>query len=87
MPIEHIRVELGDTEFGLYSPPSGGSMTLASVGPAVRMAAVEARKELLEVDRPLAEAPVDALEVREGRVHSRETGREMGTVGSYLGAA
>ncbi len=84
LPLEQIRVELGDTEFGLYSPPSGGSMTLASVGPAVRMAAVEARKELIEVIAQLAEAPVDALQVREGRVISRETGRELGTVGSFL---
>ncbi len=84
LPIEQVRVELGDTEFGVYSPPSGGSMTLASVGPAVRMAAVEARKDLLEVIGQLAEAPVDALELRQGRVFSRETGREMGTIGSFL---
>src|SRR4029077_14863319 len=32
LPIEQVRVELGDTELGVYSPASGGSMTLASVG-------------------------------------------------------
>jgi xanthine dehydrogenase YagR molybdenum-binding subunit len=84
LPLERIRVELGDTAFGLFSPPSGGSMTLASVGPAVRMAAAEARKELLEVVGHLAEAPVDALEIRDGHVHSRETGRDLGTIGSFL---
>jgi CO/xanthine dehydrogenase Mo-binding subunit len=84
LPIEQVRVELGDTELGLYSPASGGSMTLASVGPAVRMAAVEARKELLEVIGHLAEAPADALQIRAGRVLARDTGRDMGTVGSYL---
>ena len=62
LPFAQVRVELGDTEFGVYSPPSGGSMTLSSVGPAVRMAAVEARKELMEVIGQLAEAPVDALD-------------------------
>jgi xanthine dehydrogenase YagR molybdenum-binding subunit len=84
LPLEQVRVELGDTEFGLFSPPSGGSMTLSSVGPAVRMAAAEARKELLEVVGHLAEAPADALEVRDGRVLARDTGRELGTVGSFL---
>ncbi len=84
LPLEHVRVELGDTEFGIYSPPSGGSMTLASVGPAVRMAAVEARKELLEVIGHLSEAPTDALELRDGEVYSRETGKSMGSVGSFL---
>jgi xanthine dehydrogenase YagR molybdenum-binding subunit len=84
-PIERVRVELGDTEYGLFSPASGGSMTLASVGPAVRMAAAEARKQLLEIASHLAEAPTDALEVRNGTVVNRETGREMGSVAQFLG--
>ncbi|WIG61304.1 MAG: Periplasmic aromatic aldehyde oxidoreductase, molybdenum binding subunit YagR [Ktedonobacterales bacterium] len=84
LPLEHVRVELGDTEFGVFSPGSGGSMTLSSVGPAVRMAAVEARKELLEVISQLAEAPTDAIELRQGAVFSRETGKEMGTIASFL---
>jgi CO/xanthine dehydrogenase Mo-binding subunit len=83
-PLKRVRVELGQTEFGLFSPASGGSMTLASVGPAVRMAAVEARKALLEIVGHLAEAPSDALAVREGRVVNRETGRDMGAVSSFL---
>lgn len=84
IPLAHVRVELGETEFGVFSPASGGSMTLASVGPAVRMAAVEARKELLEIVSHLAEAPQDALETRDGAIINRETGREMGSIGSFL---
>ena len=85
LPLEAVRVELGDTEYGVYLPPSGGSMTLASMGPAVRMAAAEARKELLEIVGHLVEAPADALDVRDGGIVNRETGREMGTLGSFLG--
>lgn len=84
LPLERVRVELGDTEFGVYSPASGGSMTLASVGPAVRMAATEARKELLEIIGQLSEAPADAVEIRDGNVFVRETGKEMGSVGFFL---
>ena len=84
LPLRQVRVELGDTEYGLYSPPSGGSMTLASVGPAVRMAATDARKEAIEVIGHLAEAPIEAIEIRDGVVFNRETGREMGTLGSFL---
>ena len=84
LPLDRIRVELGDTEFGLFSPLSGGSMTLASVGPAVRMACAEVRKELLEVAGQLSEAPADALEVRAGAIVARDTGRNMGSVGSFL---
>ncbi|HEX6819468.1 MAG TPA: molybdopterin cofactor-binding domain-containing protein, partial [Ktedonobacterales bacterium] len=85
VPLGQVRVELGDTEYGVYSPPSGGSMTLASMGPAVRMAAAELRKELLEVVSQLAEAPTDVLDVRGGSVYAKDTGREMGTIGSFVG--
>jgi xanthine dehydrogenase YagR molybdenum-binding subunit len=84
LPLARIRVELGDTEFGLFSPASGGSMTLASVGPAVRMACAEVKKQLLEVAGQLSEAPADALTVRDGLIVARETSREMGTVASFL---
>jgi xanthine dehydrogenase YagR molybdenum-binding subunit len=84
IPLSSVRVELGETEFGVFSPASGGSMTLASVGPAVRMAAAEARKEMLEIVSHLAEAPLDVLDVRDGAIINTETGKEMGTVGSFL---
>ncbi|HEY7833174.1 MAG TPA: xanthine dehydrogenase family protein molybdopterin-binding subunit [Ktedonobacterales bacterium] len=84
LPLARIRVELGDTEYGLFSPGSGGSMTLASVGPAVRMAAAQVRQELLEVAGQLSEAPADALDVRDGTIIERDTGRERGSVASFL---
>jgi xanthine dehydrogenase YagR molybdenum-binding subunit len=85
IPLAHVRVELGDTEYGVFSPASGGSMTLASVGPAVRMAAAGLRAELLEIVSHFTEAPVDALEARDGRVFARETGRDFGAIGDFLG--
>ena len=84
LPLDRIRVELGDTEYGLFSPASGGSMTLASVGPAVRMAAVQVRQQLLEIVGQLSEAPADALDVRDGEIIARDTGRSLGSVGSFL---
>lgn len=83
-PLDRVRVELGETAHGVFSPGSGGSMTLASVGPAVRMAAAEARKEMIEIIGFLAEAPADALEIRNATVFNRETGGEMGSVRTYL---
>ncbi len=83
-PLDRVRVELGETAHGVFSPASGGSMTLASVGPAVRMAATEARKEMIEIIGHLAEAPADALEIRNATVFNRETGGEMGSVSTYL---
>jgi xanthine dehydrogenase YagR molybdenum-binding subunit len=41
--IGKISIKLGDTDSGLESPTSGGSATLASLGPAVREAAASAK--------------------------------------------
>jgi CO/xanthine dehydrogenase Mo-binding subunit len=45
MPAERILISLGDTASKLRSPTSAGSATLASLGPAVRRAALAAKKE------------------------------------------
>jgi xanthine dehydrogenase YagR molybdenum-binding subunit len=60
-PIEKISVEIGDTQTGPYAPISAGSMTLASVGPAVRMAAYDARQQLLDVTSQILEIPRESL--------------------------
>lgn len=69
-PIEKISVELGDTQMGPYAPLSAGSMTVASVGPAVRMAAYEARQQLLDVAAQVLEVPRESLAISEGLVRA-----------------
>jgi xanthine dehydrogenase YagR molybdenum-binding subunit len=59
IPVERIEVELGDTAFP-HAPVSGGSMTVASVGPAVK-AACEAVRAKLQGD---ADTPVPELLTR-----------------------
>ena len=73
-PISLVRVELGDTQLGVYSPLSAGSMTLASVGPAVRMASEDARKQLLDVGAQTLEVPLEALEINQGEFLNQRTG-------------
>ncbi|MCX6046291.1 MAG: xanthine dehydrogenase family protein molybdopterin-binding subunit [Chloroflexi bacterium] len=68
LPIEQISVHLGDTAKGPYSPTSAGSSTQASVGPAVFAAAVEAKRQLLEVAAKLLEEEPERLEIRDGVV-------------------
>ena len=72
-PLSAISVELGDTQSGLYSPLSAGSMTLASVGPAVRMAAEDARDQLLNVGTQVLDIPVENLVVDGGDFVNRVT--------------
>jgi CO/xanthine dehydrogenase Mo-binding subunit len=73
-PISHVRVELGDTQLGVYSPLSAGSMTLASVGPAVRAAAEDAHRQLLEVGAQILDTHKEALEIQQGEFFSTRTG-------------
>lgn len=44
LPLERVSITLGDTAEELYAPTSAGSATLATLGPAVRMAAAAARE-------------------------------------------
>ena len=65
-PMERISVEIGDTQMGPYAPISAGSMTLASVGPAVRVAAHDARQQLLDVASQALEVPRESLFLQDG---------------------
>ena len=67
-PLDAVEVELGDTQWGVYAPLSAGSMTLATVGPAVRAAAEDAKKQLLDVAAQLLELPKEGLRVEDGHI-------------------
>ncbi len=72
IPIQHVSLEIGDTQSCPYAPISAGSMTLPSVGPAVRAAANDARRQLLEVAAQLMKVSTEGLEIREGSFRSPE---------------
>jgi CO/xanthine dehydrogenase Mo-binding subunit len=68
IPLDHVTVSLGDSARGPYAAISAGSSTTPSMGPAVRAAAADARRQIREIaeqrgdaDMPLAEA-VSVLE-------------------------
>ncbi|HEX7939320.1 MAG TPA: xanthine dehydrogenase family protein molybdopterin-binding subunit [Gemmatimonadaceae bacterium] len=60
--IATVRTVLGDTETLPYTGNSWGSMTTASVGPAVRMAAEDAKTKLLDAASALMGVPSIDLE-------------------------
>jgi CO/xanthine dehydrogenase Mo-binding subunit len=70
--IEDIKLHLGDTAVGPYSPVSAGSATLATVGPAVRDAAVNLRRQLLEAARFVLEEPAERLQVTDGKIFAKD---------------
>lgn len=48
LPVQKVKFELGDTAMP-EAPVSGGSMTAASIGPAVNQACLAARRKLVEM--------------------------------------
>ncbi len=71
LPMDSVLLHLGDTANGPYAPVSSGSATQATMGPAIRAAAVEAKKLLLDAASRLMEVPADQLSVRDGRVYAQ----------------
>jgi xanthine dehydrogenase YagR molybdenum-binding subunit len=72
VPVGAVRVQAGDTARSGYGPTSGGSMTLASVAPAVRMAAHEVRTQLLDLAADMYEIAASDLVLADGHVASRD---------------
>jgi xanthine dehydrogenase YagR molybdenum-binding subunit len=85
--IKDVRTVIGDTERLPYTSNSWGSQTTASVGPAVRMAAEDARRRLFDAASTMLDAPVDALESRGSAVRVRGDRRELSfaEIGDKLG--
>ena len=49
VPIEKVQIENADTGTTQFATPSGGSKTIPTESPAVRAAAVEVKRQLLEI--------------------------------------
>lgn len=81
LPIEAIRFELGDSALPA-APISGGSMTVASVGPAVRAACRRLRELLAEraaqdPDSPLHGLDPKRIAIRQGRIEGNARGEML----------
>jgi xanthine dehydrogenase YagR molybdenum-binding subunit len=49
IPLDHVTVSIGDSTRGPYASISAGSSTIPSMGPAVRAAAADARRQIEEI--------------------------------------
>lgn len=73
--VSGVRTILGETERLPFASNSWGSITTASVGPAVRVAAEEARDSLFEAAAGMLGAAVDDLESRDSEIHATSNDR------------
>jgi CO/xanthine dehydrogenase Mo-binding subunit len=70
VPMEKIQIEHADTGTTQYATPSGGSKTVPTEAPTVQAAAVEVKRQLLELASKDLKANVTGLTLRGGEVVS-----------------
>jgi CO/xanthine dehydrogenase Mo-binding subunit len=68
IPLEHIQIEWADTATTPYAQVSGGSRTVVNNTPAVREAAAEIRRQLLEIAAEELKRPSADLLLKDGSV-------------------
>ncbi|MCA9879791.1 MAG: xanthine dehydrogenase family protein molybdopterin-binding subunit, partial [Thermomicrobiales bacterium] len=68
LPLADISLQLGDTARGPYAPVSSGSATQATIGPAVRSAAADLRRQVVAVAAALLETQRERLSLQDGQV-------------------
>ncbi len=69
--MDKVRIETGDTGVAPFGPLAAGSQVTYSVGGAVYEAALEAKRQLLEIATEELEAAPEDLEITDGRVAVR----------------
>jgi xanthine dehydrogenase YagR molybdenum-binding subunit len=72
VPLDRVDVQLGDTARGPYATLSAGSSTTPSVGPAVRAAAADAKRQILEIAAQRHHLEERVLDIRDGIVVSAD---------------
>jgi CO/xanthine dehydrogenase Mo-binding subunit len=71
VPLEQIRVSMGDTSSAPYAGVAAGSKTTYTVGPAIIQAVQEARTQLLAIAADELEADPADLEIVDGKIQVR----------------
>ncbi len=68
VPVDEVRVTLGDTAAGPPSPTSSGSATTPTMAPAVRAAAADARRQLVEAAASQLDCPAGDVTLDHGKL-------------------
>lgn len=77
--VSAVRVDIGDTD-SPYAPISAGSLTVNSIAPVIRLAARDARQQLLDIAAGVLEVPASELRVERGSVGARGAMRTIAKV-------
>jgi CO/xanthine dehydrogenase Mo-binding subunit len=74
VPFEHVQVSLGDSARGPFASISAGSSTIPSMGPAVRSAAADAKRQIIEIAAQRFHLEERVLSLEDGQVVSADGG-------------
>jgi CO/xanthine dehydrogenase Mo-binding subunit len=74
LPLERVRCELGDSARGPYASISAGSSTTPSMGPAVRAAAADAARQIVEIAAQRYHLEERVLSLENGKIVSADGG-------------
>jgi xanthine dehydrogenase YagR molybdenum-binding subunit len=72
IPLEHVQVSLGDSARGPFASISAGSSTVPSMGPAVRSAAADAKRQLIEIAAQRFHLEERVLDLKDGEIVSSD---------------
>jgi xanthine dehydrogenase YagR molybdenum-binding subunit len=72
IPLEHVTVAIGDSARGPFASISAGSSTIPSMGPAVRAAAADAKRQIIEIAAQRFDLEERVLDIRSGTVVSTD---------------
>jgi xanthine dehydrogenase YagR molybdenum-binding subunit len=72
IPFEHVQVSLGDSARGPFAAISAGSSTVPSMGPAVRSAAADAKRQLIEIAAQRFHLEERVLDIKDGQIVSSD---------------
>ena len=74
LPLDAVDVQIGDSARGPYAVISGGSSTVPSMGPAVRAAAADAKRQIIEIAAQRFHLEERVLDLRNGNIVSADGG-------------
>ncbi|HSC72620.1 MAG TPA: xanthine dehydrogenase family protein molybdopterin-binding subunit [Gaiellaceae bacterium] len=72
IPVEHVQVSLGDSARGPFASISAGSSTIPSMGPAVRSAAADAKRQLIELAAQRFHLEERVLDIKDAQIVSSD---------------
>lgn len=77
LPLGRIAIEWADTGTTQFTRPSGGSKTVFADSPAVRSAAADARRQLIELAAAQLRLPAGQLALKDGSIVSADGSQKL----------